>query len=532
MRSRYRRACAVIATLACLAGITACHHEASGPVNTLDGTARVPEGLESFYAQTVTWHSCDHDTTTATARCGVIHVPLDYANPSGETIDIALLRIPATGTARGSLFVNPGGPGSSGVTFADQLADSLPDRIRDNFDIIGFDPRGVGHSTAITCVEPAQLDAFLDGTLNLPASDPAWHTADNVIATVGDAAGKSGRDDAAAYAWLGQACSASSGDLLAHVDTRSAARDLDIARATVGDDKLSYLGYSYGTYLGVTYIDLFPDNVGRIALDGVLGAGMSMDEVALAQGAGMEASLRHFVDFCLAGRSCPLTGDTETATRSILDFVDSLSETPLKTSTPKRPLTSVTAVTGIIGSLYAEASYPALREALRQAMTQHDGTQLQRLADHYTDRNADGTFGSNSNEAFVAINMLDYPIDGDATSWHTWMQQAASEAPLLVDSSGVSATTQLAWPTRSATTRTWVTGKGAQPALLISSLHDPATPHDMAVRTHEHLIGSRLITLDSWDHTSLNAGSSCVTDILVNYLVDGAVPAEKDITCD
>lgn len=527
-----RRAAAAAAVTALLAGGLAACGPAREPVASPapTQTAPVPAGLESFYSQKLDWGGCDKTVTDKNAQCATIKAPLDYAAPEAKTIDVALARIPAAGPKIGSLFLNPGGPGASGIEFLSQVAGLLPPEIADSYDLVGFDPRGVGRSTPVTCFDDAKLSRFLDGTLEVPASDPAWDKAREVVAELGETATDDSLLTAARIAAFAAACQNNSGDLLAHVDTVSAARDLDLMRAVAGDDELYYLGYSYGTFLGTTYIDLFPANVGRMVLDGVLAAGMTMDEVALSQGVGMEASLRHFVEFCQGGSTCPLSSDTDTAMKQIADFVAGLASKPLRTANPDRPLTVETAVTGLIGPLYSTAAYPALREGLRQALTRHDGTQLQAIADQYTGRRTDGSFESNSNAAFLAINMVDYPIVGTPADWQAWMTQLGEKAPLLAADGEVSALGQLAWPVRSSATRTYVKGEGAAPVLLVSTLHDPATPHEMALATHEHLASSRLITLDGWDHTTLAANNPCVTDAVVDYLIEGVVP-DKDLAC-
>lgn len=527
-----RRATAVLALLACVGGLAACTQAPqASPTNPLTGAPKVPSGLEQFYGQKLTWGECGDVVKAKGVECARVKAPVNYAEPQGATLELQLARLKATGKARGSLFLNPGGPGASGVDIVANLAQALPAPVRENFDIVAFDPRGVGHSTPITCVDDATLNAFLDGTLEPAPADRAWQVARQAVDKLGEAATEHSLRAGAQVAALGQACAAKSGDLLAHVDTVSVARDLDMLRNLVGDDKLSYIGYSYGTFLGATYIDLFPANVGRVALDGILAAGMSMDEVVLSQAKGMAASLRHFVDFCLSGASCPLKGPADTAMAQIASFLTGLDGQPLPTATASRPLTAATAGTGIIGSLYAEASYPALREALRQALEHRDGTQLQRIADQYTGRNTDGTFSSNQNEAFLAVNALDYPVQGDPASWRSLEATLARIAPFMSDDSGASALAQYAWPVHSSAKRTWASGKGAAPVLLISTTHDPATPHEMALQTHKHLQGSRLVTLEGWDHTTLASGSECVNDVLADYLVDGVVP-EEDVTCD
>ena len=534
-----KRLAAGAAAVACLVGMTGCSISVGGgsastdsTTNKLTGTAEVPAGLDHFYSQKATWGSCSGVSTAEGADCARVRVPLDYSAPQGRTIELQLARLKATGDKIGTVFVNPGGPGGSGVSFLTDLGDYLPDQITDHFDVVGFDPRGVGSSTPISCVDDDTLTAYLDGTYKVAAGSAAAAKGAEVATQLGVAAPDDAAEEAGQIAMIGQACQAKDAELTAHIDTVSAARDLDVLRAIVGDAKLSYLGYSYGTFLGTTYIDLFPKNVGRMVLDGVLGSGLSMDEVAESQAKGMEAALRHFVQFCQNKKSsCPLTGSVDDGMKQLDDFISGLDDKPLKTSNPQRPLTEQTAATGVIGPLYAEASYPALRAGLVQAMRDGDGSQLQAIADQYTSRKQDGTYEDNSNQAFLAINELDYPVTGTPQQWKDAADKVSAEAPILDDDMGVSALAQLAWPVQSTAKRTWITGEGAQPVLLVSTTHDPATPLEMAKETHKHLKGSRLITLEGWGHTSLGESSQCVSDIVGKYMAEGELPA-ADKKCD
>ncbi|MDO4613605.1 MAG: alpha/beta hydrolase [Actinomycetaceae bacterium] len=542
-RGIFARLGAAAAALGLVVSLGACRSlgssgTADSETNPLTGKAEVPAGLEKIYAQQVQWGACDEDVDTHSgASCATLHVPLDYDNPQGQTIDVLMARVKATGTKIGTLFVNPGGPGGSGVQFLANLVDVLPGSLRDHYDIVGFDPRGVGHSTPVTCLDDAGLDAMLDGTFRAPEGDDAWKVADEVVRTLELPAdpppGVTAEDQrtmAMQVASWAKACHNQVGDLLDHVDTVSTARDLDVMRAAVGDEKLAYLGYSYGTYLGQIYIDLFPDNVGRLVLDGVLAAGASMDEVAEIQAVGLEESLRHFVEYCRGQGHCPLTGTTDEGMRQISEFVAALADNPLPAKNSDRVLTEQAAFTALIGPLYNTSSYSSLNSALTAALEKHDAAAMLALADAYTGRLPEGGYDSNSNEAFNAINALDYPVVGGPKEWLESARRLAEKAPVLGPSMGYAAASQLAWGAREAPERKPVTGKGAQPVLLVNALHDPATPLAMAKDVHAHLDGSVLVTVDSWDHTTLATGSSCVDDLVAAYLLKGELP-EGDREC-
>lgn len=258
-RSRAVRALATVsaALLAC-AELAACSHNLTSAESTAitptpvaaASPAPVPQGLESFYSQGIDWQPCEggkNADPNATFTCATINVPLDYEHPDGQTIQIALKKQAAGREALGSLFINPGGPGGSGVNFVDSASSLLSQRLMDSYDVIGFDPRGVGASTAVDCMTDAEVDA------NRAAADTGPNdklTDEQVQESVTSHAER-----------LEDQCDANTHveGLLDHIDTISAARDLDILRAVVGDDALSYLGYSYGTYLGATYAELYED---------------------------------------------------------------------------------------------------------------------------------------------------------------------------------------------------------------------------------------------------------------------------------
>lgn len=504
----------VLIAIVSIVSLTACTSGATkeSQTNPLTGATTVPSGLESFYAQKVSWGPCAWEGAPEAGECATVEVPVDYQNPQGEKISIALARIKAQGEKLGSLFMNPGGPGSSGVSFVGQAKDILPSDIRQHFDLVGFDPRGVQNSAPIRCLDDGQTD-------QVRAEDVEIDT---------DAGRNALRNQ---MQWWGQQCAEKNGALVSHVDTPSAARDLDILRAAVGDKRLSYLGYSYGTYLGAIYMDLFPQNAGRMVLDGVVDANASMDEVGAAQAVALEKSLRHFVVFCQDGSSCPLKGGVDQGMKQLQNFLDEVEKKPLETTHPERPLTYSLAMSGIVGPLYAESTYPALREALRQAIDHHNGAQLLAIADQYAERSANGHYTSNSQDAFMAINSLDYQVTGDMNSWNADHQKIVKKAPIMGEYMGYSEVQLEAWPVKSTYTRHPISAREASPALIIGNTHDPATPYSMAKKTHQRMKGSKMVSLESWDHTSLLAGSKCVNTRVSDYLVNGKLP-DKDIHCN
>jgi pimeloyl-ACP methyl ester carboxylesterase len=266
---RAARLGAVAGALAALLALTGCMPSLLNPerpVSTPTGE-HVDADLEPFYTQVLEWERCGDEMGCATATA-----PLDWENPGDGEIELALVRHVATGDKIGSLLVNPGGPGGSGYDFImDSLQYAVGEPLQERFDVVGFDPRGVGRSSSVTCYDDAKMDDYLYGII------PAERGSDEWVAEVG-----------ASAADFGAACSAETGDLLPNVDTVSAARDLDLLRAILGDEQLNYLGYSYGTFLGATYAGLYPEKVGRLVLDGAVDPSASDFEVTKAQSVGFE----------------------------------------------------------------------------------------------------------------------------------------------------------------------------------------------------------------------------------------------------
>ena len=317
-------------------------------------------------------------------------MPLDYRDPQGATIELALLKVPAAHPDHrvGSLVVNPGGPGAPGTDYAAHADTVFRAPVLDVYDIVGFDPRGTGHSSPVDCLSDDDLDTFL-------ARDPDPDTAaeaDDYIA--GNQA-----------FWRG--CADKSGDLAAHVTTIEAARDMDVLRAALGDSQLVYFGASYGTQLGATYADLFPTKVGRFVLDGAVDLSIGSLELGLQQAAGFETALESYLQDCIDGGDCFLGDTTDAGAARIGDFLDQVDGQPLETSSGDRVLTEGNATTGIAFTLYSKSFWPYLTQALQDAFD-GDGSLLLSLADSYASRGPSG-YLDNSMEAFPAISCLDDP---------------------------------------------------------------------------------------------------------------------------
>ena len=345
-------------------------------------TADTPADLAKFYGQRLVWTT--GDGCASGYQCSKLTVPLDYADPGGATIQLALVRKPATDQAHrlGSLVVNPGGPGGSGISYATS-GDVADASVLARYDLVGFDPRGVGASDPVECLTDSQLDQFVDTPPN--PNTPAQ------LATVVQQS-----------QLLAQQCEAKSGAELPFVGTVDAARDMDILRAGLGDKQLNYLGKSYGTLLGATYAQEFPKNVGRFVLDGAMDPDLTALQMNLTQAASFDKELHLFLDDCVTQSDCPFgTTDPNVAYTKLQNWVDGLNANPI-TGDGTRKVDEAYALTGISVAMYDQGYWPDLRAALGSAMNGNGATLLQ-MADAYNDRE-NGHFVDNEIEANYAVN--------------------------------------------------------------------------------------------------------------------------------
>jgi pimeloyl-ACP methyl ester carboxylesterase len=462
--------------------------------------------LAPFYEQQVTWSECRDQFV-----CASVTVPLDYDDPGGATIDVALLKRPASdpGARVGSLVVNPGGPGVPGTDYAAQAGLAFRDPLLDAFDIVGFDPRGTGGSAPVDCLSDEELDDYV-------AEDPSPDDAAERRAYLG---------------WIerfGAGCAERSRDVAAHVTTVEAARDMDVIRAVLGESELTYFGASYGTKLGATYAELFPDRVDRFVLDGAVDLQLPARQLALQQAAGFETALRAYVQNCVdTSDSCFLGSDVEEGLTTIQQLLADIEQEPLPTS-DERELRVGNAFYGIVTPLYVEDYWFLLSAALRSAL-EGDGSALLDLSDLYTSRTADG-YGDNSMEAISAINCLDDPYAlpprqvGPAIAAFEEASPTFGEvfAWGLTGCSGLQVESTVETPD--------VRAEGAAPIVVIGTTRDPATPYEWAESLAEQLESGVLVSRDGDGHTAYNAGNDCVDDAVHAYLLDGTVP-DDGLTC-
>jgi pimeloyl-ACP methyl ester carboxylesterase len=467
-------------------------------------TDAAPAELRSYYAQQVTWTSCEEKF-----QCAKVKVPLDYEKPEGDSIEIAALRLPAKGNKKGSLLVNPGGPGGSGYDFIkDSGTANISDRVRSNYDLVGFDPRGVKRSAPVTCLTDQERDAAAQENYNLDLDADLQAYLETNKATIAK-------------------CVEKTGPVLAHIDTISAAKDLDILRAVVNDAKLNYLGYSYGTFLGSTYASLFPDNVGRMVLDGALDPSLSNEELTRGQARAFEKAIRAYVADCLQQQGCPVTGTVDTAVQEIRDLIQSVAANP-RPAKDGRIVTGSAFVSGFILPFYNDDNWPLLTEALVAAM-KGDPSGMQRLADIGADRNPDGTYSSNSGFAFTAINCLDYPMVTDTEGMRAEEKHLQQDSPTLGYFFAYGGTNCKDWPHKNVRTPAPVEYSGSAPIVVVGTTGDPATPVEWAEALRKQLGNASLVTWKGEGHTAYGRSNGCVGDAVDLYLIDGKSPVDNTL---
>ncbi len=467
----------------------------------------VDAGLEPYYRQALVWERCGGG-----AQCATAIAPLDWDDPGeGDDVELALVRYRATEEAQGSLFVNPGGPGASGFDFVRDSVDfAVSERLRESFDVIGWDPRGVGRSSAVTCfTDPADMDEFIYGVPEAEPETPEW--VDEL--------------ERSAQRFV-DACTENSGALLEHVDTDSTVRDLDMLRAVVGDEALNYFGYSYGTEIGARYADRFPDRVGRLVLDGATDPTTTQFEVVLAQSIGFESALTTYLTECAAAATCPFPTDTAAALAVVEQLYERLETDPIAGPDGRLFTDSVLDI-AVATALYDEASWEFLSQMFTELRTGVVETGFL-LADFYYGRE-NGEYVDNSLEAFIAINCLDYPVERDPQRIIEQNAAIAEAAPVTSDPSVLGDVVCQNWPHEFEGELEPVQAEGAPPILVIGTTGDPATPYVWAEALAEQLESGVLLTYDGEGHIAYDEGDPCINDLVDDYLVSGTVPANDPV---
>jgi len=458
--------------------------------------------LKQFLTQKLTWRSC-----VRTYQCANLTVPLDYANPDGSTLQVQLIKRSARDqkARRGSIVVNPGGPGGSGYDYVAGGGDIVSPSVSEVYDLVGFDPRGVARSAPVKCLTTAQADRFYsyDGS---PDSD-AEATGALLL----------GREFA-------QACAANESTLIPFLGTREASQDLEVLRSALGEKKLNYVGKSYGTYLGSQYAERYPTKVGRFVLDGAVDPSLDADGFATGQAVGFERALQAFLADCVSRSSCPLGRNKAKAQERLNTFLQQVDARPLRVG--DRDLTQALATLGVIASFYSKSSWPGLRTALSQGL-RGDGRGLLALSDFYSNRTPDGKYSDNSLDAFYAISCADRADTKGVDATQAF-------ATKLTETVSVTFGAYLAWgdtpcqswKVKATSAPVKVTAAGSGPIVVVGTTRDPATPYEWAVSLAGQLQNGVLVTRNGDGHTGYREGSSCTDAAIDAYLLKGTAPQD------
>ena len=457
----------------------------------------------------IEWQSCKDDPIVGDhpeIRCATIEVPLDYANASGPTAEIALAILPAADQENrvGPLLLNFGGPGASGI---DILADNgraiVPAEIGNRFDLVTWDPRGVQRSLPVECLTDEEMDVWI--------SDPGGDS-ENPTQADWDAA----LEDAK---WLADKCVAGSADVLPYIGTTASARDMESIRAAMGVEKLSYIGYSYGTSLGSVFATLYPNSVGNLILDGAIDPSPDDNSEYGEQGVSIQGALDRMMAWCDADSDCPF-GNGKTR-KSMDALFEQLDERPVELA-DGRTVNSTFAWTGIIATLYNRDFWDYAVNGLNE-LAQGDGELIALLVDSYTERREYGF--RNLHEAFPAINCTDNPASTSIAKYRTIYERFKDRAPDFAFGQAASGLLCGVWPNVNVDPMPEIVdGAGAPPIMVVGTTGDPATPYKWSQEMAATLKSGFLLTYVGEGHTAVGGKSECIDDAAIAFLIDGTLP--------
>lgn len=469
------------------------------------------EGLEErfaqLYQQQITWESCGD------LECAKVTAPINWDDPNSATFELAISRSRATGgNPLGSLLINPGGPGGSGIEMLQSVVSMgrFTPRLLATYDVVGFDPRGVGQSHPVTCYTGQAKEDYVYTYYDMDTPEGVEQAEQ-------------------AMRGYAEACAANTGELLEFVDTVSSSRDMDLLRAVLGDEKLNYLGFSYGTALGATYAHGFPQKVGRMVLDGAVDLNQEPGESSLSQMEGFELALRAFIEDCQQAGGCPLKGSVDDGIKQIQDLIAQVRKEPM-VSGSGRELNATALIHGIVVPLYSQDNWVALNIALDMTLNQKNPEIFLILADAYFGRTGPGQFESNQSDAFTAVNCLDdggqdMPQD-EIDAFGAKMRELAPTFGWYF-SHGKSECEYWAYPGKGG--RFAPNAEGANTILVVGTTGDPATPYKHSQSMTKQLGSAVLLTYDGEGHTAYGSSNSCVDDAVDSYLIDGVLPAEGTV---
>jgi pimeloyl-ACP methyl ester carboxylesterase len=439
-------------------------------------------------------------------ECGNIEVPFDYADPEQGSFVLYVKKHNAASPADriGSMMVNPGGPGFGGSSLADDARYYFSQDLIDRFDIIAWDPRGTGESTpAVNCVDTFDEYFGLDSPPETPDEKQALIDASQAF---------------------NDKCAENSGTILPYISTQASAQDINSLRLALGEEKVSFFGFSYGSELGTTWATMFPETVRAIVVDGAVDPNASSVQEGMNQAKGFEGQLSTFLKQCSEKTTCEFhnNGDAEAAFDKLVLDIDAK---PLEVSKDRTPVTQGVLFTAVAQAMYSDYYWPQLSEALSAAQN-GDGKGILQLYDDYYQRKVDGTYG-NELEAFLAISCLDDPGATSTNDVDSQIDEFIAAAPRLGGNFAYGYSCAL-WPVKQAP-RVTITGKGAGPIVVVGTTGDPATPLDSTRKMALGLEQGILIVVDANQHTGYGA-NSCVVKAVDDYLIKLTVPA-NETTC-
>jgi pimeloyl-ACP methyl ester carboxylesterase len=491
-------------------------------------------GLPNYANQTIVWSPCAERTD---AECGSVVLPLDYARPSAASITMPLIRIAATDPAQrlGTLTGNPGGPGESGFDMVLGSDDDLGlKRLRERYDLVGWDPRGIGRTAGIHCLSDSEMDEY-EATNFSPIDKEGQQAVAN------------------AQRRFAEGCQRNAGQLLGFVGAEVVAQDLDVLRSALGEDFLNYIGYSFGTLIGQHYVQQFPERVGRMVLDSVAdpaeGNGSTLDydgsdpspasEDNADDGDDLDGDLddqdkqlQAILDGCAADPVCPLGQDPQRQFNELLATVTA-NPVPLPDG---RALGLNSVITAAVQATYQEEYWPRLTQGIADALN-GDGATLIELADEFNGRDSEGHY-DHKRDGFWAVTCL----NGDPATFRTRSDeeilaalnhsvgQYEKNAPILGRNETYGNSMCDFWPVPPTHPASAIVVENAPPILLVNNIGDPATTLQAAQKVSESLANSVLVLNDRTDHIAFGKGSKCIDDIVVNYFFAGTMPP-PDVQC-
>jgi pimeloyl-ACP methyl ester carboxylesterase len=474
------------------------------PLLLAGATLIVLSGTTSASPSKLTWSRCD-----TSFRCAVLTVPANYASPAEGSLGISVVELPATGAAPiGDIVINPGGPGGSGIQFLTQSVSIFPASLRQNFNLVSFDPRGVGASDPVNCTDATGIRALL-------ALNPAPTTKAEIATVV-----------AGTKAFVAGCEAETPKNVLLNVSTLDTARDLDQLRIALGGAKLNYLGFSYGTYLGEQYMKLFPHNFRAMVLDGVVNPALTTTVSDQQQAVGFEVDLHDFYNWCPTNATCkkqlPQGAKTELTDllhRFASGATESAALAPLYGGTVK--VTYGILTTAVIASLYASSEWPGLAQAIHAA--EHgNGEPLVAIAYNYAGLQQNGTY-DNMLASNTATNCEDNAAPTSLATYQALARQMAKAAPDFGAGEAWGTIACTFWPEHIAPAPAPIRNLSAHTVLVIGSTQDPATPYAGSVAVTKQLGNARLLTREGSGHTGYEF-SACIRTYADQYFTSLALP--------